>query len=108
MTVGAIGTSGASFGAIGAGSSFIDNSATDPGNSYQAVVGGLVELASLSDASNLEINNGGTIALSNPAASTGALFQDLTAGDVLELPGTSVKRQLHDERPDGDDRRTWR
>ena len=90
MTVGAIGTSGASFGAIGAGSSFIDNSATDPGNSYQAVVGGLVELASLSDASNLEINNGGTIALSNPAASTGALFQDLTAGDVLELPGTSV------------------
>ena len=90
VTVGAIGTSGASFGAIGAGSSFIDNSATDPGNSYQAVVGGLVELASLSDASNLEINNGGTIALSNPAASTGALFQDLTAGDVLELPGTSV------------------
>ena len=90
VTVGAIDTSGTSFGAIGAGSSFIDNSATDPGNSYQAVVGGLVELASLSDASDLQINNGGTIALSNPAASTGALFQDLTAGDVLELPGTSV------------------
>ena len=90
VTVGAIDTSGNSYGAIGAGSSFIDNSATDPGNSYQAVVGGLVELASLSDASNLQINNGGTIALSNPAASTGALFEDLTAGDVLELPGTSV------------------
>ena len=53
-------------------------------------MGGLVELASLSDASNLEINNGGTIALSNPAASTGPLFLELTAGDVLELPGTSV------------------
>jgi hypothetical protein len=92
VTVGAIGTSGASYGALGAGGSFIDNSATDMGNSYQALLGGLVELvAPPSDGSQLSFNNGaGTFALQNPAASNAVAIQDLAIGDTLELPGSSV------------------
>ena len=93
VTVGAINGTGGSYSAAGAGGGFVDNSASDPGSSsYVAALGGLVELAAPPAAtSTLDFNSGGgTIALEDPAASNAVAILELTAGDTLELPGSSV------------------
>jgi len=97
LTVGNIIGSGATYeatgihGAVEGPISFIDNSATDSGNTYIAAESGLMELAPTPAASStLAYIDAGTIALEHPAASNAVALEGLSAGDVLELPGTGV------------------
>jgi hypothetical protein len=72
---------------------FVDNAASDPGESYYEADGGTTELAATpNNASSLQYlgSTPGTLALEDPAASNGVAIQGVAAGDVLELPGTLV------------------
>ena len=93
VTVGTIASNSGSYLAMGAGATFIDNSATDqPGSLYEVSDGGLLELAAtpLSNSALWFLSGGGTIALKDPAASNAAAILGLAAGDTLEVPGSSV------------------
>jgi len=94
VTVGTISGTGGTYGAAGANSVFIDNSASDSGNFYYAIAGGEFVLAAAPVASSyLAYDDTGapsTIALKDPGAVTSAPIENLSNGDVLELPGTSV------------------
>ncbi len=92
VTVQSIGGTGGLYGAVGAGTTFVDQAATDNGEIYVAQNGGLVELAAAPSAgSSLTFNDTpGTIALENPAASNAVAIVGLGGGDTLELPGSSV------------------
>ena len=95
VTVGTITETEGVYQAVGTGAVLVDNSATDPGdNLYVANDGGLVELAAApASTSTLEyVGPPGTVALGNPGASIAAELKNLGAGDVLELPGTSVSQ----------------
>jgi hypothetical protein len=80
--------------ADGTGAVLVDNSTVDPGGElYNADTGGLVELAAApASSSTLDYIGppGGTFALESPGATIAAALENLGAGDVLELPGTSV------------------
>ena len=71
-----------------------DDAPTDPGESYYVANGGMVFLAATpAGASGLEYQDGstGTIALADPGATITADLFYVAGGDVLELPGTTVK-----------------
>jgi hypothetical protein len=78
----------ATYGADGAGASFVDQSTTDAGETYLAENGGFVELAPPPSASSvLQFSGtGGTIALESPGASVAAPIDSLAIGDELDLP----------------------
>jgi Hint domain-containing protein len=92
VTVGTITASDAYFGAYGAGARFVDESTTDTGNFYYASDGGFFELSATAPVSTsfFEYNGVGTLALNDPGTINAFALEDLGAGDVLELPGTSV------------------
>jgi hypothetical protein len=92
VTVGTITASDAYFGAYGAGARFVDESTTDTGNFYYVSDGGFFELSATAPAStsSFEYNGVGTLALNDPGTTNAFALEDLGAGDVLELPGTSV------------------
>ena len=78
------------YAAYGVNATFLDQSATDTGNTYIASTGGTIEL-SPTPASASFINFGpGTVALEHPAATNATTLSDVAPGDVLELPGNSV------------------
>jgi Hint domain len=92
VTVGTISASDAYFGAYGAGARFVDGSTTDTGNFYYVSDGGFFELSATAPVSTsfFEYNGAGTLALNDPGTTNAFALEDLGAGDVLELPGTSV------------------
>ena len=92
VTVGTITASDAYFGAYGAGARFVDESTMDTGNFYYASDGGFFELSAAApvNTSFFEYNGVGTLALNDPGTTNAFALEDLGAGDVLELPGTSV------------------
>ena len=88
------GTPGGGLNAFGPGSVLTDDAPTDPGESYYVANGGMVFLAATpAGASGLEYQDGstGTIALADPGATITADLFYVAGGDVLELPGTTVK-----------------
>jgi hypothetical protein len=88
VTVGTIDGSGGTYGADGAGASFVDQSTTDAGETYLAENGGFVELAAAPSASSVLkfSGTGGTIALESPGASVAAPIEGLAIGDEIDLP----------------------
>jgi hypothetical protein len=91
VTVDAITGTGGEYGADGAGATFVDLSDNDPGETNIAKNGGKVELfAAPSDRSTLIYSGSGTFALHAAGATNAVAITDVTAGDVLELPGSMV------------------
>ena len=92
VTVGSISGTGGLYGAQGIGATFVDQSSADNGEAYAVQSGGLFELAAPPVAgSSLGFDSGGgTIALEDPAASNAVAIVNLTAGDTLQVPGSSV------------------
>jgi hypothetical protein len=77
--------------ATGAGAVIDDADTTPPALDYVAQDSGKVELAGAPNAgSEMTFIGGGTVALAAPGATIGAELADVGAGDVLELPGTTV------------------
>jgi Hint domain len=92
VTVGTIDDGGGRYFAAGAGAVFVDQSTTDLGEDFEAYLGGLVKIAATpASTSTLDYASGqGTFALEDPGTTNAVVIENLGAGDVLELPGTSV------------------
>jgi hypothetical protein len=93
VTVGTVIGSGGQYVSFGSTSALVFDAPTDPGGTYLVSQGGtLVLSAPPSGTSLLEYfeGNPGTIALRNPGTLITAPLQDISPGDVLELPGSSV------------------
>jgi hypothetical protein len=92
VTVGTIDDGGGRYFAAGAGAVFVDQSTTDLGEDFEAYYGGLVKIAATpASTSTLDYTAApGTFALEDPGATNAVAVDNLGAGDVLELPGTSV------------------
>jgi hypothetical protein len=91
VTVDAITGIGGEYGAIGAGARFVDLSLSDPGETYRAESGGIVELSATPAAGSILAYSGtGTFELHAPGALIAAALENVAPGDVLELPGTMV------------------
>ena len=70
--------------------SFVDQSATDAGDTYIASAGGTIVLSPPPASASFLNFDSGTVALEHPAATTAAALSNVAPGDVLELPGNSV------------------
>ena len=92
VTVGNITGQGGEYEAKGAGAEFIDQGSTDPGETFIAADGGLVELAGTpNSASVLEFSGDGTFAFTDPGPTIDAAVTNFGAGDSIELPGQSIE-----------------
>jgi autotransporter passenger strand-loop-strand repeat protein len=91
VTVGTITGAGlGQFTAFGMNASFVDQSATDAGDTYIASTGGTIVLSPPPASASFLDFDSGTIAVEHPAASNATTLSNVTPGDVLELPGNSV------------------
>ena len=92
VTVGTVTGTRGFYGATGAGAIFVDQSAADPGETYFADYGGRTELSATPSGSSILEYFGAdsTFALQNPGAANTVALTNVTPGDVLELPGSSV------------------
>ena len=92
VTIGTIDSSGGRYFAAGTGAVLVDQSTTDLGEDFEAYYGGRVEIAATpASTSTLDYTAApGTFALEDPGATDAVAVDNLGAGDVLELPGTSV------------------
>ena len=83
---------GATLEAIGPMTALLDRAATDPGESYVAGGGGVVQIGgTLSGASSMAFGiGGGTIALLAPGPTVAAQLAQVGAADTLELPGSTL------------------
>ncbi|HTP91199.1 MAG TPA: Hint domain-containing protein [Xanthobacteraceae bacterium] len=92
VTVGNITGQGGEYEAKGAGAEFIDQGSTDPGETFIAADGGLVELSGTpNSASVLEFSGDGTFAFTDPGPTIDAAVTNFGAGDSIELPGQSIE-----------------
>ena len=91
VTAGDVTGTRSTYGATGAGGTFVDNSPTDPGNTYEPGSGGTVILAAtqVTELDFWYLTSPGTVALTNLASITESDI-DYAADDVLELPGRTV------------------
>ena len=89
VTVGTITGIGGTYEAVGAGASFVDQSAIDTGDTTLCD-GGFVELSAAPASARHWIIPEGTFALEDPSATNAVAITGVSHGDVLELPGTSV------------------
>ena len=85
------------YGAEGAGATFHDNSAVDPGDTYEMIGGGTVYLSATpasgtpaSDYSDFWYGNGAAVLELPHAAGVSGSDIDFGPGNVLELPGSKV------------------
>lgn len=92
VTASQITGSGAKYVAEGQGALFLDKSTTDSGNAYDVEDGGTLEFSPRPNSeSSFDYSSGsGTIAFENPGATVSSAIENVSIGDVLELPGTSV------------------
>ena len=91
VTAGDVTGTRSTYGATGAGGTFVDNSPTDPGNTYEPGSGGTVILAAtqVTQSDVWYLTSPGTMALTNLASITASDI-DYQPDDVLELPGSTV------------------
>jgi hypothetical protein len=91
VTVGTIiGAGLGQFTAFWMNASFVDQSATDAGDTYIASTGGTIVLSPPPASASFLDFDSGTIALEHPAASNATTLSNVAPGAVLELPGNSV------------------
>ena len=91
VTVGAITGPGlGQYAAYGPNSNFVDQAATDTGQTFIASTGGTVVLSPPPSAASFINFGSGTVALEHPAATNAVVLGEVAPGDILELPGTAV------------------